>query len=135
MAGSPLVVGVDLSDEAQLALTATLRLARRLGCGVLLVHAVGLLEEGGYRPHPPLEELLASARSASPDDVTDVPVELLREDGPAADVLVRVAERVGAELLVVGRRGAGGPGTTLGSVSEAVLARATRPVLVVPAVH
>ena len=135
MAGPPLVVGVDLSDEAQLALIAALRLARRLDCAVLLVHAVGLLEEGGYRPHPPLEELLASARAAASDDVADVPVELLREDGPAADVLVRVAERSGAELLVVGRRGAGGARTPLGSVSEAVLARATRPVLVVPATH
>ena len=135
MVGSPLVVGVDMSSESQVALTAALRLARRLGCGVLVVHAVGLLEEGGYRPRPALEELLAAARSASPDDVGEVPVELLREDGPAADVLVRVAERAGAELLVVGRRGSGGAGTPLGSVSEAVLAHSAKPVLVVPVVH
>ena len=135
MVGSPLVVGVDMSSESQLALTAALRLARRLGCGVLVVHAVGLLEEGGYRPRPALEELLAAARSASPDDVSEVPVELLREDGPAADVLVRVAERAGAELLVVGRRGSGEAGTPLGSVSEAVLAHSAKPVLVVPIAH
>jgi nucleotide-binding universal stress UspA family protein len=85
MAGSPLVVGVDMSDEAQRALTAGLQLARRLGCGVVVVHAVGLLEEGGYRPTPPLDELLDAARAASPTAVSDVPVEVLREDGPAAD--------------------------------------------------
>jgi len=56
----------------------------------------------------------------------------LLEDGPAADVLVRVADRTDAEMLVVGRRGSGGAPGALGSVSEAVLTHATRPVLVVP---
>src|SRR3954469_10458807 len=132
MVGAPLVVGVDMSDEAKRALATAFQLAQRLGCGVVVVHAVGLLEEGGYRPPPPLDELLAAARATSPIEVSDVPVEVLREDGPAADVLVRVAERVAAEMLIVGRRGAGGSPGPLGSVSEAVVAHARNPVLVVP---
>src|SRR4051812_39629820 len=107
MVGAPLVVGVDMSAEAQRALTVALQLARHLGCRVVVVHAVGLLEEGGYRSPPPVEDLLDAARSASPIDVAAVPVEVLREDGPAADVLVRVAERLAADMLVVGRRGSG----------------------------
>ncbi|MET0143614.1 MAG: universal stress protein [Ilumatobacteraceae bacterium] len=72
----PLVVGVDMSAEAQRALATAFQLAHRLGCGVVVVHAVGLLEEGGYRPPPPLDELLAAARATSPIEVSDVPVEV-----------------------------------------------------------
>ena len=65
MAGSPLVVGVDMSEEACAALTAALQLARRLGTDVIIVHAVGLLEEGGYRPAPELDDVVAAARVAA----------------------------------------------------------------------
>ena len=132
MSDSPLVVGVDMSDESAAALRAALVLARRLAGSVVVVHAVGLLEEGGYRPAPALDELVAMARTScgvSPDDVA---VEVLREDGPAAEVLVRVASRCAADMVVVGRRGAGGAPRPLGSVSEAVLAHAATPVLIVP---
>jgi len=96
-----------------------------------VVHAVGLLEEGGYRAPPPLDEVLVSARGHAWSPSLDV--EVVTEDGPAADVLLRVAERVGEAMIVVGRRGMGAAPRPLGSVSESVLARATMPVLVVPA--
>ena len=63
----------------------------------------------------------------------EVIVEAVLEDGPPADVLVRVAEREHAELIVVGSRGSVRPGGCSGSTSEAVLAHARLPVLVVPA--
>ncbi|MET0147235.1 MAG: universal stress protein [Ilumatobacteraceae bacterium] len=135
MARSPLVVGVDMSTEAAAALTAALELAQRLGTDVVIVHAVGLLEEGGYRPAPALDDLVAAARSNAAFDVDDVAVDVRREDGPAADVLVRVAARVDADIVVVGRRGSGGSLGALGSVSEAVLAHSSSPVLVVPALR
>jgi nucleotide-binding universal stress UspA family protein len=133
MTESRLVVGVDMSDEAAVALTAALRLGHRLGSDIIVVHAVGLLEEGGYRPPPAIDELLAAARAAAGVAVDDVHVDVQREDGPAADVLIRIAARERADMLIVGRRGSGGAPGPLGSVSEAVLARATSPVLVVPA--
>jgi nucleotide-binding universal stress UspA family protein len=131
MPPSPLVVGLDMSHESASALTAALHLARDLGRGVAVVHAVGLLEEGGYRPPPAVAELVADARrDAGVGD--DVEVDVVREDGPAADVLLRVAARLGAAMIVVGRRGLGAAPRPLGSVSEAVLARAESPVLVIP---
>ena len=99
---------------------------------IAVIHAVGLLEEGGYRPEPEVDELVAAAHRAVPE-ATDVDVTVVREDGPAADVILRVAERLGAGLIVVGRRGLGEAPRPLGSVSEALLARSSVPVLVVPA--
>ena len=125
------VVGVDRSAESATALGAALALAGQLGASVVVVHAVGLLEEGGYRAAPPVDELVATARREA--GAADVGVDVVREDGPAADVLLRVTDRVGGGMIVVGRRGLGAAPRPLGSVSEAVLARATVPVLVVPA--
>jgi nucleotide-binding universal stress UspA family protein len=131
MSGSPLVVGLDMSQESAIALTAALRLAGDLGRRVTVVHAVGLLEEGGYRAPPAVDEFIANARRAAGVGDT-VDVDVVREDGPAADVLLRVAARLAATMIVVGRRGLGAAPRPLGSVSEAVLARADSPVLVIP---
>ena len=126
----PVVVGVDRSDESALALRQALTLARDLGRPVIVVHAVGLLEEGGYREAPSVDDMLAHARAAV-ESADDVPVRIVREDGPAADVLVRCAQREDAAFLVVGRRGMGDAPRVLGSVSERVLEHASQPVLVV----
>lgn len=127
----PVIVGVDRSDESALALRTALELARDVRRPLVVVHAVGLLEEGGYREAPELEEMVDAAREAVPD-TNDVAIRIVREDGPAADVLVRLAERERAAYAVVGRRGMGGALRPLGSVSERVLERARCPVLVAP---
>jgi len=129
---APIVVGVDRSDGSAVALIWALRLATALGRPLTVVHAVGLLEEGGYRPAPEVAERVDEAHRAVPgSDPADVDV--VREDGPAVDVLLRVAERLGADTIVVGRRGLGEAPRPLGSVSEGVLAHSPVPVLVVPA--
>jgi nucleotide-binding universal stress UspA family protein len=125
------VVGVDTSAESLAALDLALVLAGRLGTRLLAVHAVGLLEEGGYRSHPDLAAIVEEARArAGPDAARDVG--RLEEDGVPMDVLLRVAEREGAALIVVGSRGLGGALRQLGSTSEALVTRSTVPVLVVP---
>ena len=43
-----------------MALRQAVRLARDLGRPVTVVHAVGLLEEGGYRSAPSVDEVLAT---------------------------------------------------------------------------
>jgi nucleotide-binding universal stress UspA family protein len=126
----PVTVGVDRSEESAAALRQAMTLARDLGRPLTVVHAVGLLEEGGYRSAPSLDEMVATARAAVPD-ASSVPVRVVREDGPAADVLVRRAQDDAATYIVVGRRGMGAAARPLGSVSEHVLARATVPVVVV----
>jgi nucleotide-binding universal stress UspA family protein len=126
----PVVVGIDRSDESALALRHALALGRDLGRPVTVVHAVGLLEEAGYREAPSVDEMLAHAFAAV-ESADDVPLRVVREDGPAADVLVRCAQREDAAYLVVGRRGMGDAPRVLGSVSERVLEHASQPVVVV----
>ncbi len=126
----PLAVGVDLSPESAAALSYALLLASQLDRPVVVVHAVGLLEEAGVRPPPVLDAIIDSARARS--GAFDVDVNIVVEDGPPAAVIERVADRSGAELVVVGRRGLGDAPQPLGSVSELLLARSRVPVVVVP---
>lgn len=126
----PLVVGVDRSAESAVALRAAIVAAATWAAPLTVVHAIGLLEEGGYRSAPPVDEMVAQARQQAAVD--DVDITVVTEDGPAADVLLRVADRLRAGIIVVGRRGMGAAPRPLGSVSEAVLTRASVPVLVVP---
>ena len=128
---SPVVVGIDRSAESAAALNCALDYASALGRPLAVVHAVGLLEEGGFRPEPEVDELVAGARRTVPGS-QEAEVSIVREDGPAVDVILRVAERLGAGMIVVGRRGLGEAPRPLGSVSEGLLARARVPVLVVP---
>ncbi len=125
-----LVVGVDSSPEASLALERALELGARAGSTVTVVHAVGLLEGGGYRPRLDVASVVERARDrvAHPPELE---VAHLTDVGPPAEVLLRVADRVGGDLIVVGRRGAGEAWRPLGSTSEAVLTTTTIPVLVV----
>jgi nucleotide-binding universal stress UspA family protein len=127
----PVLVGVDRSEESASALRHALALARGLRRPLIVVHAVGLLEEGGYRPAPSVDDMVAAARTFV-GGADDVAVDVVREDGPAADVLVRCAQRLAAAYVVVGRRGMGAAPRLLGSVSEHVLERAACPVVVVP---
>ena len=124
------VVGVDTSAESTTALEWALRAAAAFEGSVIVVHAVGLLEEGGYRPRPDVVAIVDDACSRVPG--TRAATTVVLEDGPAADVVVRVAEREDADLIVIGRRGLGEAPRPLGSVSERVLAHADIPVLVVP---
>jgi nucleotide-binding universal stress UspA family protein len=126
----PLIVGVDRSDESAVALRTAILVANAMTVPLTVVHAIGLLEEAGYRTAPPVDEMVTRARHDA--EVSAHDVDVVTEDGPAADVLLRVAARIGARIIVVGRRGLGAAPRPLGSVSEAVLAHAAVPVLVVP---
>ena len=81
---------------------------------------------------PSVDEMVHAARAVVPG-ADDLAVGVVREDGPAADVLLRCAERASASYVVVGRRGMGAAPRALGSVSEHVLERASCPVVVVSA--
>jgi nucleotide-binding universal stress UspA family protein len=125
------LVGVDSSAESLAALDLALQLAEPLRARVVAVHAIGLLEEGGYRAAPDLDGIVERARAAVGSPASLV-VDRLAEDGVPSDVLLRVAEREGAGLIVVGSRGLGGALHELGSTSGALVTISTVPVLVVP---
>lgn len=128
---STIVVGVDLSPESRAALEHAAVLGARTGATVVGVHAVGLLETAGYRPHVDVQAMVDEVASAvGAAGVMGTPV---IEDGPAADVLIRVVERIGADLIVAGRRGLDETIAPLGSTSRKLVERAGQPVLVVTA--
>ena len=129
---SGLVVGVDASEESLAALEWALRVADDLGHRVVAVHAVGLLEGQHLRPRPDVADAVADVRARN-QRYADVDVDTVYEDGAPADVIVRIAERERAELIVVGSRGLGQAPRLIGSTSEGVLAHSAVPVLVVPA--
>ena len=123
-----MVVGVDGSPGSGGALAWAVGLAGPFEAEVVVVHGRGLLEEAHHAPEVPvwLDSLLAAVPA-------EVPLSLRVIDGPPADALLRGAAACAADLIVVGRRGAGSPfELTLGSTSREVASRATVPVLVVP---
>ena len=98
-----IVAGTDFSNTARIATDRAASLASKLGADLTLVHA-------GQNRAEELEELARTYSAAT--QVTA---------GPAADVLVSEAERIGADLLVVGSVGMSGARRfLLGSVPNKV---------------
>ena len=95
---------------------------------LVAVHAEGLLEEGSFVPHVDVSSLVAHTLRTveSPATVTS-----LTEPGSPCDTLLRVADRLGAGLIVVGHRGVGATGSDIGSTALALVSRSSIPVTVV----
>ena len=138
-----LVVPTDFSETADRALGAGIEMARALSAKISLVHV--------YSPvlvlPPPID--MISLPSVFPDAIRKMEEALetraarVRDAGIACEVqliegnahveIVRHAEALGAELIVLGTHGRSGLAhAVLGSVAERVIHRATSPLLVVP---
>ncbi|HEX6425074.1 MAG TPA: universal stress protein [Acidimicrobiales bacterium] len=133
-----IVVGVDGSPGSQHALRWAGRLARLLDASVLVVHAVGLLEER-HEPGTTAADRRAAMRKlvehewCAPLASADCPHEVEVRDGSPVDVLLGAAASSGAALVVTGCRGVGdNTALALGSTSLKLLQAARLPVLVVP---
>jgi nucleotide-binding universal stress UspA family protein len=134
-----ILVGVDGSENGQRALGWAMLLARRFEAEVLAVHAIGLLAHLGDGPpvpsHAHLDELRQAFETEWCAPLRDSGIEhrLLCVDGAPVQVLLSVAEREAASIIVVGSRGAGGfEELLLGSTSHQVAEHSRGPVLVVP---
>jgi nucleotide-binding universal stress UspA family protein len=148
-AGSPLsgpiVLGVDGSQEASLALRAAAELSEATDSEVHLIYVIpqeaqllghhlyseeireSLLEGARKEARRFLEEQAQAVRS-----VGGVVAQSYLASGRADEEVVELAEEVGAGMVVVGSRGMGGVRRALmGSVSESVVRHAHCPVLVV----
>jgi len=140
---SSIVVGTDGSSTARRAVDEAARLAQVLGCVLHIVSAYEPLRGAHVKGAP---EGAAKALALAPDDkvqaVVDEAAAAARFNGvttrshtvtgDAADALMEVAEREGADLIVVGNRGMHGVRRVLGSVPNKVSHQATRCVLIVP---
>jgi nucleotide-binding universal stress UspA family protein len=87
----------------------------------------------------PTQSHLAEVRETFEQDwcsllaASSIPHRLMLLNGPPVLVLLEVAESQGADLIVVGRHGAGkGPGALLGSTSHQLAESSHRPVVIVP---
>lgn len=138
------VVGVDGSEQSCHAATVSADLARRNGA---ILHLVTIVRppEGwwgivGSPPTPSaLSKSLTDAQREILDsvvaeiDLSDIEVVQVEDVGDPARMLLDYADRVGADVMVIGRRGAGLiERIMLGSVANRVVHDARCPVLLVP---
>lgn len=140
---STVVVGVDGSPGSERALRFAVEEARQRGATLRVVsawHFPVMVNGGGGVLVAPIGQMdfeesarhvLEKSLLAMAEEIKDVAVEQVVEQGQAAQVLLKEAE--GADLLVVGTRGHGGfAGLLLGSVSQQCAHHAHCPVAIVP---
>jgi nucleotide-binding universal stress UspA family protein len=137
-----IVVGVDGSSAGKHALEWTARLAKTLRAQVIAVYALDLpvaLPDPYAIPFYLDDKWRAALQSdfenkwCRPLKTAKVPYRTILEEGRPASVILDVAQREKAELVVVGRRGRGEvTELLLGSVSHEVVLHSKRPVLLVP---
>ena len=128
---STIVIGLDGSETAQRACHDGVELAKELGAQIHLVTAfsdTSTSESEVTDEQREAEQMLESTAEAC-DAAGRVTTHALR-GSPAATVL-KVADEVDAELIVVGNRGMTGVRRVLGSVASAVTTQAPCTVMVV----
>lgn len=143
-----ILVGVDFSPEAEVALAHALQLARRTGAGLTLAHVMplpaDLTADSSYDPlfrAPSLAtELIARQRDDASTLLTSVTEDCRQEgvecepllvDDTPSDGLARGAEEAHADLIVVGSHGRTGlRHFLLGSVAERTIRLSDRSTLV-----
>lgn len=112
-------------------------MAKGFNAEVVAVHAVGLLSlvDGEMRPSDQVRDAVAAQANEWTAALAEsgVRYRIVLEDGPPGLVLLRVAEREHAGLLVLGTRGLGSAdGVVLGSTSHHLVRFSPVPVVVVP---
>lgn len=125
-----IIVGVDFSDSSELAARQAVQLAEDTGATLHLVTATRkssgqLVQGGGETWHiddvdRARQKLLALAGAIAPGRHVECAV----LDGDAAKALTAEAERIGADVIVVGNKRVHGVGRVLGAVALDVVRHA-----------
>lgn len=140
-----IVVGTDGSDTSATAVETACRIAEAFGATLHLVSAYrtapllvagtspGLMEAAALEAGEELARHTADTleRAQSRISARGIKVESHPVTGEASDAILDVAERCGADLVVVGSKGMAGARQLLGSVPNRVTHRAQTSVLVV----
>ena len=143
MVFTSIVVGTDGSDTASEAVTLAVELARQnsaalhLVVGVHTPAAVAVPAGGANISDPSGGAVLRQVAQSMLEEVAgglegldEIEVTIHTEVGNPADVIVKVADAVGADLIVVGSKGMRGTRRILGSVPNSVAHKAGCHVLV-----
>jgi nucleotide-binding universal stress UspA family protein len=133
---SKIVVGTDGSDTASKAVALAIDLARQTGATLHMVSAYKdpttsiAVAHGGVVAVPDSTLTAAVVQSGSEKLLAEaagmagpIPVETHCIAGAPADVLLSVAESVGADLIVVGSKGMKGARRIVGSIPNSVAHR------------
>jgi len=128
----------DASPSALNALKAATGLARQFGAKLAIIHVREvLIGRGGIFVDPNEAAVAALHRTAQQlrDEGIDTTVSVARSPaGKAAETIIDLAGKAGADMIVVGNRGHGPlAGLVLGSVALQLLRTAPIPVVMVPA--
>lgn len=145
-----LLLAVDLSKASLAAMQVSKDLALRLDAHVVVVHAFSpgpraptMVATLDADPYLPFLEAEADMQVQEAEDITTKWADALRREGldvdvdarpgPATDVILAAAEDHDADLIVVARHGTGMVRRMLlGSVTQRLVEKSRRPVLVVP---
>ncbi|MDZ7678818.1 MAG: universal stress protein [Acidimicrobiales bacterium] len=130
-----ILVGLDGSDMSHRAAAYAAMLANAFGSDVVAAHAVGLLSviDGESVPSDQVRDRIEEACSSwcAPLSAAGVTYRTVLDDGPPGLVLLRLIERTGAGMAVMGTRGIGSAeGVVLGSTSYHLVQHSPVPVLV-----
>jgi len=138
-ASSPVVVGIDGSDEARRGLLFAADLAEMLDTNLLVVHAYGLVGSfGDWRDGVDERERAVNAAMAEEwcaplADRASLKWSWRCVQGNAVGGVLRAADDVDAGFIVVGSHGAGNSSAPLlGSTSHFIVRNSHRPVIVIP---
>lgn len=139
MSGSPVVVGIDGSEEARRGLLVAADLAEKLDVELVVVHAYGLVgkvgdwRSGVEQREQQVEQTLVDEWCAPLADRSGLAWRWRCVQGSAVEGMLRAADEVDAGFIVVGSHGAGSSSAPLlGSTSESIMRRSRRPVIVIP---
>jgi nucleotide-binding universal stress UspA family protein len=137
-----ILLPIDFSEASCPAVDAALGLARADGAEVYLLHVFhdvmppSFYAAGdAFRWDPALRGRCQGAMDEflSGRQAEGITIHKIAEEGKVSQVIVDVAQREGADLIVMGTQGRGdAPHILLGSTTERVLRRASCPVLAVP---
>jgi nucleotide-binding universal stress UspA family protein len=140
-----ILVATDGSEGADHAVDYAAHWAKEHGADLLIVNVIGglpdrLLRSFTHAQHAWLDELLASLSAETLTTARDrarrlgVATILLEwRIGEVAQTIIDIAQEKAADVIVVGRRGAGRiAGLLLGSVSQKLVSLAPLPVIVIP---
>jgi nucleotide-binding universal stress UspA family protein len=149
-----IVVATDFSEHAQRAFERACDLAGQLGAKVHLLNVQtesalrtavkeGLIDGASTDEElkSAVEQLIAQrfSQTICGVDRSQIAIECTSRRGEPAAVIAAYAEEIGADLVVVGRRGAGlideMRAAVIGSVTESVIRKSSCPVMVVRREH
>jgi nucleotide-binding universal stress UspA family protein len=141
-----ILVATDFSDASEVALDYAIGLAKALGAKITVFHSYELpiygFPDGALIATAEMATAIMTGAQAGLDAMckrregSGVELTQVVRQGMASEDVHRVAEEVGADLIVIGTHGRKGLAhALLGSVAEKIIRTATRPVLTLHQAH